>query len=259
MSPISKNERMKLAMEAWNNGHFKSKTACSKAFDVPARMFQRRLLGMTAREETTANSRKLSDLEEMTLKRWIMDMAERGLPQRISQVRYLAGILVSARSKSSNTSTISAFNLVSERWVTRFVARHNDIQSKFNRQYDYQRAKCEDPQAMERWFTLVQNTMTQDIYNMYETGFQMGIISTAKVICGSETRNPDAKPLQPGNRKWITSIVTVNASGWVLPAQLIFAGKKHQSQWYSALPKDYRLSLSENGWTNDNLGLEWLQ
>ena len=37
------------------------------------------------------------------------------------------------------------------------------------------------------------------------------------------------------------------------------AGKKHQSQWYSSIPKDYRISMSENGWTNDHLGFEWLQ
>ena len=37
------------------------------------------------------------------------------------------------------------------------------------------------------------------------------------------------------------------------------AGKKHQSQWYSAIPKEYRISLSDNGWTNNDLGFEWLQ
>lgn len=36
-------------------------------------------------------------------------------------------------------------------------------------------------------------------------------------------------------------------------------GKKHQSQWYSAIPKEYRISMSDNGWTNDDLGFEWLQ
>ena len=87
----------------------------------------------------------------------------------------------------------------------------------------------------------------------------MGIISTAKVICSKETHKAGTKSIQPGNREWVTSIMAINATGWVLPAQIIFAGKKHQSQWYSVLPKDYRLSLSDNGWTNDNLGLEWLQ
>ena len=64
---------------------------------------------------------------------------------------------------------------------------------------------------------------------MDETGFQMGVASTAKVVCGSETRDSHAKFIQPGNREWITIIIAINASGSVLPPQIIFAGKKHQS------------------------------
>ena len=94
---------------------------------------------------------------------------------------------------------------------------------------------------------------------MDETGFQIGVASTAKVVCGSETRDSHAKFIQPGNREWITIIIAINASGSVLPPQIIFAGKKHQSQWYSAVPKEYRISMSDNGWTNDGLGFEWLQ
>ena len=37
--------------------------------------------------------------------------------------------------------------------------------------------------------------LQQAIYNMDETGFQMGMISTAKVICGSETQASNAKAL----------------------------------------------------------------
>ena len=87
----------------------------------------------------------------------------------------------------------------------------------------------------------------------------MGIASTPKVVCGSETRDSHAKSVQPGNREWVTIIVAINASGFALPPQIILAGKKHQSQWYSAIPRDYRISMSDNGWTNDNLGFEWLQ
>lgn len=46
---------------------------------------------------------------------------------------------------------------------------------------------------------------------MDETGFQVGVISTSKVICGSETREKHAKAIQPGNCQWATAIVAVNA------------------------------------------------
>lgn len=43
---------------------------------------------------------------------------------------------------------------------------------------------------MKRWFMLVETIakygiLEQDIYNFDETGFQMGVASTAKVITGS--------------------------------------------------------------------------
>lgn len=34
--------------------------------------------------------------------------------------------------------------------------------------------------------------------------FRMSLISTAKVICGSEIRENKAKELQPGDREWET-------------------------------------------------------
>ena len=87
----------------------------------------------------------------------------------------------------------------------------------------------------------------------------MGVALTAKVICGSETRDSHAKSIQPGNCEWITAIIAISTSGSILSPQIILAGKKHQSQWYSAIPKEYRISMSDNGWTNDDLSFEWLQ
>ncbi|OJJ86488.1 uncharacterized protein ASPGLDRAFT_44289, partial [Aspergillus glaucus CBS 516.65] len=58
--------------------------------------------------------------------------------------------------------------------------------------------------------------LEQDIYNMNETGFQMGMISTAKVICGSETRASNAKALQPGNHGWVTAIIAITMQNAIL-------------------------------------------
>ena len=250
---------MKLAVEAFNKGQFQSKTACAKAFDVAPRTLMYHLNGMVSQHEKTANCRKLSELEEDTLSRWILDMYQRGLPLQISDARYLAQLLLSARLKTPEKATIG------ELWVNRFIKRRPELKSKYTRQYDHQCAKCEDPELIKSWFIRVHETIQKygiaekDIYNMDETGFQMGVASTAKVICGSETRDSHAKSIQPGNCEWITAIIAISTSGSILSPQIILAGKKHQSQWYSAIPKEYRISMSDNGWTNDDLSFEWLQ
>ena len=96
MAEVSKEERMKLAIKAFNQGQFQSKTSCAQAFDVPSRTLMKCLNGVTSRKESIANGRKLSDIEETTLSRWILDMHHHGLPLQISNVRYLAQLLLSA-------------------------------------------------------------------------------------------------------------------------------------------------------------------
>ena len=98
-------------------------------------------------------------------------MCQRGLPLWISNVRYLAQLLLSARLKSSEKAAIG------EQWVNRFIQCHPELKSKYTCQYDYQCAKCENPELIKNWFTCVQETiqkygiLEQDIYNMDETGF----------------------------------------------------------------------------------------
>ena len=160
-----------------------------------------------------------------------------GLPLQISTVNHLAQLLLSARlSISTEAVTIGGH------WVNRFVKRHPELNLKYTRKYDYQCAKYEDPKLIRAWFARVQETIekngivAEDIYNMDETGFQMGVTSTAKVVCGLETKQSHVKALQPGNREWVTAIVAVNAAGWSLPPQIIFAAANHQSLWYYDLP-----------------------
>lgn len=92
--------------------------------------------------------------------------------------------------------------------------------------------KCEDLTIIQDWFQFVRNTCAkygiseEDIYNFHETGFQTGVITTAKVITGSK-RSTRLVSIQPGNREWVTAVECVNSSGWSLPPVVIFEGKVH--------------------------------
>ena len=83
-------------------------------------------------------------------------------------------------------------NSVGKNWVDNFVKRTPKLQKRWSRPYNYQRAACEDPAAVLRWFNLIQETkqkwgiVDSDIYNFDETGFMMGKISSQMVITGSE-------------------------------------------------------------------------
>ena len=68
--------------------------------------------------------------------------------------------------------------------------------------------------------------LPEDIYNFNETGFAMGLCTTAKVITGSD-RYARPKLLQPGNREWVTAIEATNSTGWAIPSYIIFKAKKN--------------------------------
>jgi hypothetical protein len=40
---------------------------------------------------------------------------------------------------------------------------------------------------------------------------------------------------------------------------MILKGKLHQASWYRDLPSDWVVALSDNGWTNNELGVEWIK
>ena len=120
---------------------------------------------------------------------------------------------------------------IGKQQVYRFISRHPELKSQYNRKYDYQRAKCEDPKVIRAWFQLVRNTIAkygildEDIYNFDETGFQMGVISTAKVITATEKARTVS--VQPGNREWVTVIESINSTRWVLLPMVIFKGQMY--------------------------------
>ena len=145
----------------------------------------------------------------------------------------MADLLLQKRSDQNQDKA----DTVSERQVYNFVWCNDSLQSKYTRKYDYQRVKCKDPVIIQDWFRLVQNTikkyriLDEDIFNFDETGFQMGVISTAKVITGAE-RSRKPVSVQPGNQEQVTVIDCIASSGWALPPIIIYEGKLHPNTWY---------------------------
>ena len=252
--------RLELAIRAIQTGQLTSVRKAAQLYDIPRTTLRDRLTGTKQRLLTDRTKRKLTETEEDTLLRWILTMDARGAPLRPTTVRNMADLLLANRDASKPPPTVGI------NWVNKFIRRHDTLKTRFSRKYDYRRALCEDPSKIQEWFELVKRTKQEwgiadeDIYNFDETGFAMGIVATAKVITQADKRSRPSL-VQPGNREWVTAIETINASGWVLPPMVIFAGKTHRTVWFenAEIPSDWTIAVSDNGWTNDQLGFDWLQ
>ena len=248
--------RIELAIEAFKAGQFKSLRRATMAFNVPQTTLLRRYKGTLARANTRPNRQKLTATEEQTLTQYILDLDSRGFSPLLLEVADMANKLLAARGGEP----------VGKNWAERLVARTPALKMAFARAKDRQRQKQEDPEVIGAWFKLVEDTKAkygvadEDVHNFDETGFQMGVIGSVKVVTGSERRSkPDL--IQPGNREWVTNIQSICAAGYATLSFIIYKGRVHISAWYEevGIPRNWKVSVSENGWTNNELGVAWLK
>ncbi|RYC80031.1 hypothetical protein BFJ63_vAg17088 [Fusarium oxysporum f. sp. narcissi] len=256
MSDPNYEARMLLALQALQNDPKLSVRRAADIYKVNHMTLRRRQNGIQSRRDSIPKSRRLSDLEEQIIVQFILDLDSRGFPPRLRFVEEIANRLLADRDAPP----------VGKRWAHNFVRRHHDLKTRFFRKYDYQRAKCEDPTVIRNWFRLVANVIAKygirsdDIWNFDETGFLMGMIASGMVVTGSERRSKP-KLVQPGNREWITVIQAINAEGQAIQPFIIGAGQYHLANWYqdSNLPGDWAIATTQNGWTDNETGLEWLK
>ena len=209
--PSETEGRISLALQAYISNQIPSLRAIANAYDVPFATLRERHLGVLLRKETTPNSRKFSNNEEEVLLRKILQLSADGFPPQRAIVEEIANTMLRTKNPSSPQR-------VGTNWVANFVKRRPELSSVYNRKFDIQRAEVEDPKLIGLWFKLVGDTIAkygvteEDIFNFDETGFQMGVISTSKVITTSD-RKGRLRTKQLGNRKWVTTIEAVNARG----------------------------------------------
>ncbi|EEA20812.1 hypothetical protein TMatcc_000803 [Talaromyces marneffei ATCC 18224] len=264
MPPIRKKDPLKsaqiegkiqFAISDLKNGRILNIREATRIYDIPRTTLRDRLKGIEYKGEKRANHHKLTQSDEDSLVKWVLDLDRRGLPPRHSLVRDMVNYLLLQHGKPQ----------VGKNWVTNLIKRRPEIDSKSARKYNYERAKCEDPKIIQEHIDRVRDAISEyrilpeDIYNFDETGFAMGLCSSAKVITGSD-RYAWPKLLQPGNQEWVTAIEATNSTGWAIPSYIIFKAKKNvRLGWFDDLPSDWRIDISENGWTTDQIGLEWLK
>jgi len=256
MGTPSNESHIILALQALENDPRLSVRKAAKLYNVSRTTLTRRQNGKHSRAEIIVKSRKLSNLEERTIIQRVLKLESQGFPVRIGGVEDMANLLRRERDASP----------VGKNWAENFIRRQPELRTQKTRSYDNQRALCEDPEKIRAWFRLVANftakfgIRVEDIYNFDEAGFLMGILGTTTVVTSSD-RTTKPKLVQSSNREWVTVIQGINSQGWAVPPFIVFKGKWHLASWYEKqnFPAGWRIAISENGWTTNEVTLEWLK
>lgn len=93
---------------------------------------------------------------------------------------------------------------------------------------------------------------------MDETGIALGVCTNSQVIARAGKRKAYVKT--PGDREWVSILETISATGQKLRCIVIFKGQSLQTTWFpSDLVPDWLYTTSQNGWTSNEIGSEWLR
>ena len=144
LSTYSKSD-LQLALFDVQSQRVQSINRAAIIYNVPQRTLSDRRAGKRSRRDCEPNLKRLNKLEEEAIVRRVLEESTRGFAPTKADVRAMANKLLHEREG----------NPVGKNWVDNFVKRTPELRTRWSRPYDQQRAACEDPAAIQRWFDLV--------------------------------------------------------------------------------------------------------
>jgi len=251
---LPRSQRIDLAYKVWKDAAGAlSKTTAAADYGIPKSTLIGRINGATSSVIARQRKQRLSPEEESVLVKWITRLQVWGWPARVEQARFMAEDLLRAKGDSKPLGI---------NWTQKFLKRHKQLKTKYIPPLDKERALAQDPYILSDWFQLYQrikaefNVQDSDIYNMDEKGFLQGVIAKLKVMLSKYETNQHMTHC--GNREWTTLIETISLTGRSLRPWIIFKAQLQQKAWVDAYPEGH-FTCSENGWTNNEIGLCYFQ
>ena len=94
---------------------------------------------------------------------------------------------------------------------------------------------------------------------MDKSGFQIGMGQSQKIITKDVCQQSYIGSVS--NHELVTVVEAISGGGKVIPSQIILSGKIHQECWYTctSLEEDALVSVSNSGFSNNQLSLEWIK
>ena len=230
----------------------------ARDFNIPRGQLRSRLEGHSASTEQIPSTMKFTPAEEKALCRYIDRLDAINLQVRKEFVVDAANAILKEKANKADKP-----HMVGKHWATRFLKRHEYSLIK-QKVLEQNRKVAEDPKVVGEWFEklrkviLDEGILEDDIYNMDETGFRIGVGKDQFVV----TKKKQAGYFGlPNNRESATVIEAIRGNGEVIAPFIILSGITHMGKWYGipTLPTKASITLSPSGFANDEISLAWLK
>jgi len=229
-------------------------------FNIPSSTLADRTRGGLSWKESHVHQQRLTPAMEKALVAWCKQLDDWGFPPRMDLQLAMAKALAQQWADEEEDPTLAGLG---KRWVGNFLKRHPELAATYGTQLDRQRAYTSHLPTLRHYFQKLEQVIwkyglkPEDIFNMDKKGFIIGRSSRAKVVCRAGRR--PARVTQDGTQEMLTVVECCCAAGYVVPSFVIYKGTAQYMGWYSETNDlDVMFTCSPNGWTDNELGLEWL-
>lgn len=243
------------ALKDLDTGRYSSLRACAAAYNLDHTTLSRRRRGQRSRVISHANQQKLSPIQEDMLAKWLLEAERAGHAFNHRQLQEMASIVHKASGGDGKLGKL---------WARNFIKRHPDLHTKKGVSIASQRVHDLYSSNVSQWFMILLSLLTvykiktKHIYNMDETGNVLGPCTNQTIVGSSLSKRSYVS--RPEQREWVSVIECISAIGKALVPLVIFKGKSVQQQWF--LPHktpDWYYTSSDNAYTTNDLGLQWLR
>jgi hypothetical protein len=230
--------------------------ALAREYDVSAHRLRARYKGRASRTTRHMAYKRLDDEQEAALIGWIRRLDDLHIPPTAGMVVASANALLRRQN--------SAATPLGKDWVYHFVNKRlpKDLNWVHQKPADQDRITAEDIGVLTAWYERLEPFLKKippkHIYNFDETGFSLGQGRPQNVISKNIHRTR-THSFERG--QLLTGIECISADGWKMEPYFIAPGSVHLMRWYEGgtLSEETRIAVSETGYSNDLLAIDWLK
>jgi hypothetical protein len=241
------------AAEAVKIGLVSSASQAAQIFGIHYQRVLRRINGHSSLSSNGGHNKALNETQELTVQKFLDRSIQLGFPLRHDMLWSAAQIIL-RRSDSTR--------VLSHCWPSNFVKLYSRYHNVVSTPLATIRKAAHKVEVIKEHFARYKRVVEEkgidvaNIYNFDETGFRIGCARGSLVITHatiSRVYIPD-----PDNRETITSVECISAGGFAIQPMLIMSGKTHRHKAFdNDLNGGILVGLSDSGYSNEILGLEW--
>jgi hypothetical protein len=185
-------------------------------------------------------------------------MSDLGQPVRIKYIASLAFSIARHRPQSKRPLKPPGKN-----WARAFEIRNPTLKAKRVAALDWNRHPNNIYDKIVDWFEKIwevfqnKDILSENVYNMDETGIMLSMLTSVKVLVGKE----DLRQYRGARvkRTVVTAIECVSGDGRYLHPMIIWPAHTHRADWTTKSTPGWHYACSESGYTDSVISFEWLK